>query len=84
MEPRTEWTDARLNDLVERVDMNMKRLDEGLRDLRGEMLELRSELRAEIRELRSEMRGEIRELRRDGVLATAALVAAIVGTGVLT
>jgi uncharacterized coiled-coil DUF342 family protein len=73
MEPRTEWTDARLNDLVERLDMNMERLDEGLRDLR-------SELRAEIRELRS----EIRELRRDGVLATAALVAAIVGTGVLT
>jgi phage shock protein A len=69
MTPRTEWTDARLNDLVERLDRNMERLDQGLRDLRGEMLELRREMS---------------ELRRDGVLATAALVAAIVGTGVLT
>ena len=73
MAPRTEWTDARLNDLVERLDGTMERLDAGLRDLRREMLELRTELR-----------GEIRELRRDGVLATVALVAAIVGTGVLT
>jgi hypothetical protein len=32
----------------------------------------------------SELRREISELRRDGVLATVALVAAIVGTGVLT
>jgi hypothetical protein len=73
MAPRTEWTDARLNDLVERLDRNMERLHEGLRDLRGEMLEMRRE-----------MRGEISELRRHGVLATVALVAAIVGTGVLT
>jgi hypothetical protein len=84
MGPRTEWTDARLNDLVERLDMTMGRLHEGLRDLRSEMLELRSDMRRDMSELRSEIRSEIRELRRDGVLATAALVAAIVGTGVLT
>ena len=69
MAPRTEWTDARLNDLVERLDRNMERLHEGLLYLRSEMLE---------------MRGEMSELRRHGVLATVALVAAIVSTGVLT
>jgi hypothetical protein len=84
-----------LNDLVERLDGTMERLHEGLRDLRGEMtalrsemrgemVELRSEMRGEMSELRSEMRREMSELRRDGVLATAALVTAIVGTGVLT
>jgi len=62
MEPRTEWTDARLNDLVERLDKTLERLEQGQRDLRAEM----------------------RELRRDGMLATAALVAAIIGTGILT
>jgi len=95
MAPGTEWTDARLNDLVERLDGTMARLHEGLRDLRAETLALRSEMHSEfsglrsemhseISGLRSEMRDEVRALRRDGVLATAALVAAIVGTGVLT
>jgi hypothetical protein len=109
MTPRTEWTDARVNDLVKRLDRTMERQNEALRDLRAEMRALRGEMRSEIGGLRREMRGEvgglrgemgglgselrteigglrteIRELRRDGVLATAALLAAIVGTGVLT
>jgi uncharacterized protein YlxW (UPF0749 family) len=62
MDVGTEWTDARLNDLVERLDKTLDRLDQDVR-------ELRSELSA---------------LRRDGMVATAALVAAIIGTGVLT
>jgi chaperonin cofactor prefoldin len=69
MEPRTEWTDARLNDLVERLDKSLERLEQGQRDLRSEMSELRSEVSA---------------IRRDGMLATAVLVAAIIGTGILT
>jgi hypothetical protein len=73
MESRTEWTDARLNDLVERVDQSLDRLEQGQRDLRAEM-----------RELRSELRSEVAALRRDGMVATVALIAAIVGTGVLT
>jgi hypothetical protein len=73
MESRTDWTDARLNDLVERLDKTLERLEQGQR-------ELRAELRGEISAVRSEMR----ELRRDGMLATVALIAAIVGTGVLT
>jgi hypothetical protein len=62
MESRTEWTDARLNDLVERLDRSLERLDRDMRELRR----------------------ELSALRRDGMLATAALVAAIIGTGILT
>ena len=69
MEPRTEWTDARLNDLVERLDRSLERLDQDVRELRSEMRELR---------------GEVSALRRDGTVATVALVAAIIGTGILT
>ena len=63
---RVEWTDARLNDLVERLDKTLDRLD---RDVRA---------------LREELRSEIAAVRRDGAVATVAIVAAIVGTGVLT
>jgi hypothetical protein len=66
MEPRTEWTDARLNDLVERLDKSLERLEQGQRDLR------------------SELRSEVSAIRRDGMVATAVLVAAIIGTGILT
>jgi hypothetical protein len=39
---------------------------------------------SEMRELRSEVRSEVPAIRRDGMVATAALVAAIIGTGILT
>jgi len=55
-----------LNDLVERLDKTLDRLD---RDVRA---------------LREELRSEIAAVRRDGAIATVAIVAAIVGTGVLT
>ena len=77
MEPRTEWTDARLNDLVERLDRTLERLEQGQRDLRVE-------LRGEVSSLRSDLRAEVSALRRDGMVATVAIVAAIVGTGPLT
>ena len=66
MEPRTEWTDGRLNDLVERLDKTLERLEQGQRDLR------------------SELRSEVSALRRDGLVATVAIVAAIIGTSALT
>jgi hypothetical protein len=62
MESRTEWTDARLNHPVERLDKTLDRLEQGQRDLRS----------------------EVSAIRRDGMIATAALVAAIIGTGILT
>jgi hypothetical protein len=55
-----------LNDLVERLDKTLERLEQGQRDLR------------------SELRSEVSALRRDGLVATVAIVAAIIGTGALT
>jgi hypothetical protein len=69
MESTTEWTDARLNDLVERPDRTLERLDQGASELRCEMRELRSEFSA---------------LRRDLRIVTVVLMATIVGTGILT
>ena len=45
MEPRTEWTDARLNDVVERLDRTLDRQDQSLRGLRAELRALRRDLR---------------------------------------
>jgi hypothetical protein len=73
-----------LNDLVERVDKSLERLEQGQRDLCAEMRDLRAALRTEMRELRDELRNEISALRRDGTVTTVAIVAAIVGTGLLT
>jgi hypothetical protein len=73
MEPGTEWTDARLNDLVERLARTLERLEHGQR-------ELRVELRGEVSSLRSELRAEVSALRRDGIVATLAIIAAIVLT----
>jgi hypothetical protein len=77
MEPRTEWTDARLSDFVERLDRTLERLEQGQR-------ELRVELRGEVSSLRSDLRAELSALRRDGMVATVAIIAAIVGTGAVT
>jgi hypothetical protein len=76
MEPRTEWTDARLNDLVERLDKSPERLDRDVRELRSEVREFRGEMR--------ELRTGVSVIRRDGMVTTVALVAAIIGTGILT
>jgi hypothetical protein len=62
-----------LNDLVERLDKSLERLEQSQRDLSTEM-----------RELRTELRSEVSSIRRDGMVATTALVAAIIGTGILT
>jgi hypothetical protein len=45
---------------------------------------LRVELRGEVSSLRSDLRAELSALRRDGMVATVAIIAAIVGTGAVT
>jgi hypothetical protein len=55
-----------------------------MRGLREELRSSLAELRSEIRALRAEFRGELAAVRRDGMIATTAIVAAIVGTGVLS
>lgn len=57
-----EWTDKRLDDLVERLATNFDRLDHDVRELRG----------------------EVRSLQKGGLAAAVAIIAAIIGTGILT
>jgi hypothetical protein len=45
---------------------------------------MRVELRGEVSSLRSELRADVSALRRDGMVATVAIIAAIVGTGALS
>jgi uncharacterized coiled-coil DUF342 family protein len=56
MAPRESWTDERLDDLKEHMD-------EGFREVRGEIRELRGEIRevrGEVGEVRAEL-GQVRE-----------------------
>jgi hypothetical protein len=56
---RVAWTDERLNDLSQRMDLGFERVDRDIRDLRGEMhvgfAEVRSEMHAGFAEARSEI-----------------------------
>ena len=54
--PRESWTDQRLDDLKEHMD-------EGFRDVRGEIVELRSEV-VQVREGLGEVRAEIKGINK--------------------
>lgn len=55
--PRESWTDKRLDDLMEHMD-------EGFREVRGEIREVRGEL-GEVRGEIGQVRGEVVELRAE-------------------
>jgi hypothetical protein len=84
MPDRVAWTDERLDDLVTRIDKQFEALDTSVRELRAEMRELRAEMREFRTEFRTELRDEIAAVRRDGMIGFTTLVAAVIGTGVLT
>ena len=65
MEQRATWTDERLDDLAEAMRTGFSRLDQDIRELRGEMQEGRAELRAEMQEGRAELRAEMQEGRAE-------------------
>jgi hypothetical protein len=79
METMSRWTDARLDDLNERVADVGRRMDSGFDRVESELRELRAEMGAEIGSLRSEMRSEIAALHRlvlqvaGGMFATFAI-----------
>lgn len=50
---RAAWTDERLDDLARRIDAGFQRVDTGIRELRGDVVGLRTELRGEIDALRT-------------------------------
>jgi ribulose kinase len=56
MAPRESWTDERLDDLKEHMD-------DGFREVRGEIAELRSEV-GQVREGLGEVRAEIKGINR--------------------
>lgn len=59
MEPtRDAWGDERIDELA-------KRTDDDLRQVRGEIRDLRTELRSEIQEARTELKGDAADLRTE-------------------
>jgi hypothetical protein len=56
---RAAWTDERLDDLAEAMRSGFSRVDQDIRDLRGEVSSGFAQLRGEI----GELRGEIGDLR---------------------
>lgn len=46
MEPRVQWTDQRLDDLNKKVDHGFERLDKDIREVRGDIKDLKSEMSA--------------------------------------
>jgi hypothetical protein len=65
---REEWTDARLDDLNQRVD-------EGFKEMRTEFRAVRSEMQLELQAVRSEMKGQTRLMIQlfGGMFATFAV-----------
>jgi len=78
--PRENWTDKRLDDLNEKVDDGFartdKKMDEGFarvdKDIR--------ELRGEIKEVKGEMNSRFDSLNRTLIGAAVAIVVALVGS----
>jgi hypothetical protein len=77
---RSAWTDARLDDLAQRVDSGFDRVDRDIRELRADIGTLRSEMHGEIGTLRSEMHGEFSALRLTFLRLGGGLLIALVGT----
>jgi hypothetical protein len=71
--PRVPWTNERVDDLSERMDVGFERVDRDIRDLRGEMNAGFAEMRGEIDGLRSLM------LRMGGGIMASVVVAALMG-----
>jgi hypothetical protein len=76
---RSAWTDERLDDLAEAMRSGFARVDGDIRDLRGEVVSLRTELRSEMGMLRSELGGQIEGLRMLLLRIGGGLIVALVG-----
>jgi hypothetical protein len=62
---RSTWTDSRLDDLTHRMDDGFARVDKDLREIRAEIVSVRSELSAEIGSVRSELSAEVSAVRTE-------------------
>lgn len=61
---RGAWTEERLDDLATSMREGFARVDNDIRDLRGEIAALRTELHGEIGALRTELTAQIDSLRQ--------------------
>ena len=66
---RATWTDERLDDLAEAMRTGFARVDQDIRDLRGEMhtglTDLRAEMHTGLTDLRTEMHTGLTDLRTE-------------------
>jgi hypothetical protein len=72
---RDKWTDERLDDMNERISEGFARLDHELRDVRGEIRDLRSDMGGEFAATRTEMGANHRIMLQFsmGTIATMAI-----------
>jgi hypothetical protein len=68
MLPRERWTDERLDELNKKVDDGFARVDKDIRELRGE-----------VKDLRSEMNARFDAQSRNLIVAVVTIVAALIG-----
>ncbi len=94
MVPRDEWTDERLDDLKERVDVGFvetkAEMRRGFAETKAEMREGFARVDADMRGLRSEMTDRFDSLNRNLIVVAAAMIslaaaviAAVIGIAVL-
>jgi hypothetical protein len=72
MMPRERWTDERLDELNKKVDDGFARVDKDIRELRGE-----------VKNLRSEMNARFDAQSRNLIVAVVTIVAALIGVNAL-
>jgi hypothetical protein len=76
---RGTWTNERLDDLAESMRSGFTRVDQDIRDLRGEVGGLGTQLRSEISELRVDLSGQIEALRLTMLRVGGALLVGLLG-----
>jgi len=76
---REAWTDERLDDLKEHMDEGFREIKGEIRGVNAELKSTRSELKEEIGSVRTELKGEIRELSRRFDRLNFTLIASLIG-----
>ena len=80
---RATWTDERLDDLAEAMRTGFARVDQDIRDLRGEMhtglTDLRTEMHTGLTDLRTEMNTGFADLRKVMFTFGSGIILALIG-----
>jgi len=76
MEPRSKWTDERLDDLNKKVDKGFARVDADLREVKKDVKDLRAEMNARF----DAINGRFDSMNRGMWAGLIVIVAAIIGS----